>query len=183
MGGVDKLLLHYNGRPLLSVSIALMDSLPVSEKILVTTAERLKQVPVPDNVHILINPSPRDGLSGSMRLGVKAASGDYYLFLAADQPLLTAADLMPVLDAAEECRIVYPTAEGKPCTPALFSAFFREELLTCSGDSGGRLVRQAHPEACCAVAAETPGNFVDIDCAASYLSLTGSKPLSALKKS
>ena len=163
MGGVDKLLLDYNGKPLLSRAIALMNSLPVYEKILVSTAERLKRVSVPDSVRVLINPSPKDGLSGSMCLGVKAACGDYYLFLAADQPLLEAADLRPVLDAAEEGRIVYPTAEGKPSTPALFSAVFREELLVQSGDCGGRLVRMAHPEACCAVEAENPGHFFDID--------------------
>ena len=172
MGGADKLLLDYNGKPLLSRAIALMDSLPVYEKILVTTAERLKRIPVPDSVRILINPSPHDGLSGSMRLGVKAACGEYYLFLAADQPLLETADLMPVLAAAEKGAIVYPTIEGKPCTPVLFSAVFREELLSQSGDCGGRLVRRAHPGDCRAVEAEYPGNFVDIDCIESYLSLT-----------
>ena len=171
MGGTDKLLLEYCGKPLLSRAIDLMDSLPVHEKILVTTAERIKHVPVPGSIRALVNPCPEDGQSGSMRLGVMAASGEYYLFLAADQPLLEAADITPVLDAAEENKIVYPTVEGNPCTPALFSAAFREELLAQSGDCGGRLVRMAHPHACRAMEAVNPGNFFDIDCAGSFLSL------------
>ena len=172
MGGTDKLLLTYNGGTLLSRALALMDSLPVYERILVTTAERLKRVSVPGSVRVLVNPCPEDGQSGSLRLGVKAASGEYYLFLAADQPLLEAADVKPLLNAAEQSRIVYPTVEGNPCTPALFSAVFREELLSQSGDCGGRLLRMAHPDACCALEAANPGNFFDIDCAESYAALT-----------
>ena len=172
MGGTDKLLLDYDGKTLLSRAIALMDSLPVYEKILVTTLGRLNHVSVPDSVRVLINQYPEDGQSGSMHLGLRAASGEYYLFLAADQPLLEAADLKPVLDAAEKNKIVYPTVEGSPCTPALFSSVFREELLSQSGDSGGRLLRMAYPDACRAVEVGNPKNFVDIDCVESYKSLT-----------
>ena len=175
MGGADKLLLDYGGISLLSRSIALMNSFPFYEKILVTTMERIRQVSVPESVRVLINPCPENGQSGSMRMGIEAASGEHYLFLAADQPLLEAADLQPVLNAAEKGRIIYPTVEGNPCTPALFSAFFREELLSQSGDYGGRLVRLAHPDDCRVIAVETPQNFFDIDCAEAYASLLADK--------
>ena len=173
MGGQDKLLLEYRGSTLLARSVALMDSLPVCEKILVTTPERLKRLELPNSIQAVINPHPETGQSGSMRLGLEAASGEYYFFMAADQPLLEAGDIKPVLDAAENGKIAYPTVNGSPCTPVLFSSVFRGELLAQSGDCGGRLVREAHPQSCRAVEAGRPERFVDIDSIEDFYSWCG----------
>jgi len=173
MGGTDKLMLEYSGRTLLERAVALADSLPVCEKILVSTAERLSRLRLPPGFCPLENRNPEAGQSSSLRIGLEAASGEHYLFLTADQPLLEPEDLLPILAAARPGRIVYPEADGRPCSPALFAREFREELLSQSGDSGGRPVRLAHPEACIAVKAEKPGHFPDIDDADAYLALTG----------
>ena len=168
MGGIDKLLLGYEGETFLSRAVSLMDGLPVFEKILVTTSARLERARVPSGVSVLVNPRPEDGQSGSMRVGLEAATGDHYLFLMADQPLLEAEDLAPILAAAHRGLIVFPVVYGKPCTPALFSSVFRGELLSCSGDSGGRSVREGHPESCRAVEVANPRRFLDVDSTGTY---------------
>jgi len=172
MGG-DKLLLLYKGKSLLQLAVDLLSGLPVYERILVTTRARLDTVVLPDDVRVVINPRPESGQSGSIRLGVSAALGQWYFFMAADQPGLVAGDLLPLLGCAGcgKDAIVYPVVNGCPCSPTLFSSSFRAELLALSGDVGGRSVRDAHPEACIAVEPERPGNFLDIDNMEDYMRL------------
>jgi len=168
--GEDKLNLTYHGTPLLQCALDLLEELPVQEKILVTTKARLDMILLPPGVRAVINTCPESGQSGSVRLGLEAASGSSYLFLTADQPRLSAYDLHALIDAANRNSnsIIYPVIGGKPCSPTLFPALFREELLALTGDVGGKMVRDAHPEKCIEVEPEFPGNFHDIDNAEDY---------------
>jgi len=173
MGGRDKLLLDYNGRTLLQRAVELLAHLQCCDKILVTTKARLEHVALPHNIRIVINSSPEEGQSGSLRLGIEAACGEWFLFLTADQPLLTPACLQPLFELAENNpdKIIFPSLNGKPCSPTLFPARFREDLLSITGDIGGRVIREAHPAACLTFEAENPGDFLDIDNEDDYLSL------------
>ena len=168
--GEDKLLLSYQGKTLIQRAVDLLADLPVYEKILVTTSVRLEKVLLPDGVHTEINSRPEDGQSCSVRLGLRGASGDWYLFMAADQPLLETDDIGQLLDciASNNNKIIYPVIEGNPCMPALFSDCFRDELLACTGDTGGRTVRLAHPEVCVGIEPDRPVNFRDIDSTEDY---------------
>lgn len=170
MGGRDKLLLPCAGQTLLARAAALLDSLPFREKILVTTVPRLEQTALPPGITSVLNPHPEAGMGESLRLGVTAATGEAYLFLPADQPLLEPSTLLWLLRAARDNagKIVYPSVGGEPRSPALFPARFRPELLALPGDSGGRGVRLAHPEDCLALEAENPAAFLDVDTGEDY---------------
>lgn len=150
MGRIDKLLLQYRGKTLLQHAVDLLASLPVSEKIIVTVPDRLSQLSLTCDIKPIINQCPELGQSSSLHLGIKACSGDSYLFLMGDQPRLTVETLKPIILLAlkNPNRIIYPSVNGNPSTPIVFPAQFRDELLSVSGDSGGRSVRSAHPEAC-----------------------------------
>ena len=169
----DKLLLNYHGKTLLQCVVDLINGLPVFEKILVTTPFRLEKLLLPPGLRTMVNINPEIGMSESLRLGVLAATGDMYLFMAADQPRLSSEALLSMIDKAKRNpdKIIYPLVEGKPCMPALFPASFREELLSLTGDTGGRVVRLAHPEACLAFDAENPEEYMDIDTEEDYKSL------------
>ncbi len=114
--GRDKLLLPLGGETILSRAVNLLLGLPVYERILVTSAERLKTLELPGEIVPVINPSPERGQSESVKLGVAAATGDMYMFLAADQPGLTPAGLQFLLDAAEASpdKIIFPAVRGGP---------------------------------------------------------------------
>jgi len=164
MGG-DKLLIEHGGKTMLQRAADLLSSLPVDEKILVTTRARLDALRLPYGVTVAINARPEEGQSRSVRLGLELASGEWYFFMLADQPGLEIADLRELIEYAGlyEGKIIYPAIDGNPCTPALFSSRFRTELLALSGDVGGRAVRDAHPAACIAVEPMRPELFYDID--------------------
>jgi molybdenum cofactor cytidylyltransferase len=175
MGGQDKLLLRYKGKTLLQHAVDLLDSLPVRQKILVVAPGSVKSIIFSDDICVVVNKYPEIGQSGSLRLGLERALGKSYLFLSADQPLLTLAEVLPVLRFADDHpgKIIFPKINGAPCNPVLFPMGFRGDLMALTGDSGGRVVRKSRPERCFAFEAERPEAFFDIDSEEDYLFLTG----------
>jgi len=178
MGEQDKLLLEYKGKTLLSHAVELLDALPCREKFLVTIERRLYGIALPRTVSAIINTTPQVGQSESLRLGLKAATGQWYLFLNADQPRLAFAGLKPMFELARANpeKIIYPAINGSPTTPVLFPAAFRAALLEQTGDAGGRAVRAAHPQSCLAFEPNNPQDFADIDCLEDYMALCESGP-------
>jgi molybdenum cofactor cytidylyltransferase len=173
--GNDKLLLPYDGKSLLQHAIDLLAGLPVSEKILVTTTEKLSHIRIPEEIKLIINENPDDGQSESVKLGIKTATGDIFLFMNADQPRLTAEDIEPLLAAVQKNKgkIIHPSINGKPTTPTMFPINFRTELLALSGDTGGRTVRNKNLASCVAIEVKNPENFTDIDDVENYHRLIG----------
>jgi len=163
--GRDKLLLEYNGTSFLQRAVDLLAGLPVYERIVVTVDNKQDNVTYLPGMKVKINKNPENGLSGSVRIGVEAATGSHYIFLNGDQPKLTLHDLLPLLGAAEENpeKIIFPVIDSKPVTPTLFPGNFRNELLNLKGDTGGREVRDKHKENCFTITPENPENFKDID--------------------
>jgi len=163
----DKLLLKYKNKLLLQYSVDLLETLPADERIIVTTNARLKSIVLPLNIEVAINPLPQAGQSESIRVGINFAKTEHthFIFLAADQPLLTKADIVPLLEAANANRekIVFPVINSKPSSPTIFPVRFKSELLCLQGDSGGREIRDSNCESCFEVITQNPMNFKDFD--------------------
>jgi len=168
--GTDKLLLEFNGKSFLRHSVDLLYGLPVFQRIIVTSAARSDQIDILPDKGLFINSGPEEGLAGSVRIGVEAATGTHFLFLTADQPKLTPGDILPLLEAAGSYpdKIIHPVIDSKPSSPTLFPERFRMQLLSLSGDNGGRSVRDGNKKHCLAIEPEFPGNFKDIDVVEDY---------------
>ncbi len=120
--GTDKLLLPFAGHSLLERAVALLAALPADEKFLVTTPVRLRGLALPPGVAAIVNHHPEAGQSESLRLGVAAATGDGYLFLAGDKPRLTPEALAPIFEEWKrrpDC-IVSPAVGGVAVMPAIY---------------------------------------------------------------
>jgi len=175
--GKDKLLLDYKGRSFLENALNLLSDLPVYERFLVTTDDRSKNIKLPKNVKMLINQNPEDGQSSSIRKGIEAATGTHYLFLTADQPKITIDDISTLLITARKNpdKIIFPTLDSKPGSPAIFPERFRVDLQKLSGEAGGRGIRDANIKDSFPVEQENKGNFVDIDDENDYRNLLNSE--------
>jgi molybdenum cofactor cytidylyltransferase len=163
--GRDKLFLSFKGKTLIGHAIYLLNQLPVSEKIIITTEKRLERLALPPGIRAIINESPQRGKSESVRQGVWAANGEWYLFLNADQPKLNTSAIIPMLELTENTssKIIYPVVNGKPGSPTLFHRDFRAALLTITGDEGGKTLRDSSVWACHPYTVEKPELFADVD--------------------
>ena len=97
----------------------------------------------------LDNPASEQGITASLKLGVKnAREAEALLFCVADQPYLTAATLVKLVESFVQSGkgLGCVACKGKRGNPAIFATRFSPELLALTGDKGGSLLWQKHPE-------------------------------------
>jgi CTP:molybdopterin cytidylyltransferase MocA len=166
-GRKNKLLVDFRGKPLARYTLELAVAINFSGGIFFTASSREVAALASDFgvVRVLENTAPEKGLRESVRLGVEAAGTEpeYYLFFPCDQPFLDAVSVYPILDARAPGRIVEPRYNGKPGNPCLFSAAFREELLSLNEGETPRLLKSRHPHALRGVEIINPLALEDID--------------------
>ncbi|WP_429103538.1 selenium-dependent xanthine dehydrogenase [Enterococcus faecalis] len=170
--GQNKLFLKYQGKTFLEHTLTLVNQLDVLERILVVSPENQPAFPLPKNIQLILNHQWQEGQSSSIRLGTEQARGAGYLYLPSDQPLLTPKMLQPVLDKCQRNKIIVPLQkDGCPSSPVLFGNQFRQELLTLTGETGGRMIYERFPEAVQMLRIATPGRLKDIDTPEEYRKL------------
>ena len=170
--GQNKLFLKYQGKTFLEHTLTLVNQLDVLERILVVSPENQPAFPLPKNIQLILNHQWQEGQSSSIRLGTEQARGAGYLYLPSDQPLLTPKMLQPVLDKCQRNKIVVPLQkDGCPSSPVLFGNQFRQELLTLTGEKGGRMIYERFPEEVKMLRIATPGRLKDIDTPEEYQKL------------
>ncbi|MCF8031510.1 MAG: putative selenium-dependent hydroxylase accessory protein YqeC [Desulfarculaceae bacterium] len=165
--GGDKLSAPLAGRPLAhwALEAALCSSL--GEVILVTRPELADDLgrafPA---AHLVVNQNPARGQSGSLRLGLEAASpkASHALFLLADQPLITPA-LIDSFVAAALTGHGLAALDGleRIMPPTLFAREHFSELLRAKGDKGGRQLLAAHGEEVLTLPPNFPLAGMDVD--------------------
>jgi molybdenum cofactor cytidylyltransferase len=169
--GENKLLLPYQGKPLLLHAAEVLQQIQFHQLIIVITKENAAHFKFPPQAELVWNPRPEEGQSLSVRLGTEHADGDGYLFVTADQPFLDTASIHQLLIAAQPDNIVVPTVNGTPGSPVFFGKRFRGELLAVRGDWGGRQVKNNHEEDCTYIEAVNKKLLLDIDTAEQYRAL------------
>jgi molybdenum cofactor cytidylyltransferase len=115
-------------------------------------------------VTMVENPSPEDGVSSSIAIGLRALpeTSSAALIGVADQPYLTVEAVEELLDAFVPGRIVVPRFGDHRGNPPVFDRRFFPDLMQLRGDRGGQVVVNAHPEAVVEVSlAEGIGDDVD----------------------
>ena len=169
--GRNKLTLNYQQQTFMERLFEVLLQLDFHEICLVISPENLLtlQQPLPPTIKVIENSEAGKGQTQSVRLGTAAATGEGFLFLPVDQPLLDATLLCELWPHYDAQHIVFPVHEnGQPSSPIFFGQAFRSELLTVSGKGGGRSVRNAHPDAWRPVKVQQPQRLMDIDTPAAY---------------
>ena len=166
-GEQNKLLVPFRGKPMARYTLELAASLDMGGVIFFVTASGDVASLAADlpAVRVVKNSSPGKGLRESVRLGVEAAGPDaeYFFFFHCDQPFLDACTVRLILDEREKGCIVEPRYRLTPGNPCLFSAVFREELLSLKEGESPRLIKTRHSEALRWVEVSDPMVLKDID--------------------
>jgi molybdenum cofactor cytidylyltransferase len=169
MGGPNKLMATIGDRPL--VRIVAEEALKSrAASVTVVTghrAETVKSALDGLKVKFVHNPDFAEGLSTSLKAGIASLppGTDGVIVLLADMPRVTATmidRLIGAFDPDGGGLIVVPTFEGKRGNPVVWSARFLGELGHVQGDTGGRHLIGANPEAVVEVELG-PAVAIDVD--------------------
>ena len=118
-------------------------------------------------VTVVDNPDYARGMLSSVRCGLRSLPRPCQSILAAlgDQPAITSklVDDLLLAFAKSGKGILVPVYAGKRGHPVLFSAMYREEILTHYDDEGLRGLLRAHPGDVHEIAVGTPSVLTDMD--------------------
>ena len=151
--GSDKLAASLDGRPLLDHVLDALRAVPLQEIVVVTRRER--PIAAADDLRVVVNPAPEDGLSSSLRLGLAAIAepsdspAEAVLVALGDQPRVDPEVIRQLLAAARTSGrpVVVPAydRDGSPNPVLLLRAAFAL-ADEASGDRGLGPVLTVHPE-------------------------------------
>jgi len=150
--GAHKILLPLQGKPVILHAVDNANAAGFAEVIVVVghCAEAVRAALAGQRIQIIENPDYRQGQSTSLRAGVAALRPemDAALILLGDQPLVQPAILTALVQAWQQSGkpIVAPLYNGQRGNPVLFARALFPELLSVTGDQGGRAILQRHAQ-------------------------------------
>ena len=112
---------------------------------------------------IVMNPDYANGMSTSIRAGLRAIDADAAFIVLADQPFVSAKTYDLLIDEYRRSRanVIAPVFEGKRGNPVLIDASLWPEAMRLRGDAGFRAIFANHEVT--TVPVDDRGVIVDID--------------------
>jgi len=167
--GSPKPLLTVGGRPLLEHVLETVRDAHVDDIVVVLghEAERVRDRVSFDGARTVVNAEYKEGMSTSIRAGVRAADprSDGLLIVLGDQPFVASAtiDALIARRNGSDAKILIPTYEGRRGNPVLLDRSLSEDVQSITGDQGCRAIFGRHTQGILEVPVEDPGILVDLD--------------------
>jgi molybdenum cofactor cytidylyltransferase len=132
-----------------------------------SAAEITSQTVLLNQCKVVINDLYRSGMSTSLKCGIEASppQNTAYVFMLADQPLVTGALIKELLKGFEENQadILYPVYRKRRGNPVIISAKLRNRLMEAKGDEGARFLFSASDLTVVPYPVTTSAVITDID--------------------
>lgn len=141
--GENKLLLKYDGIPIIEHSFKAIKNIEGVEVIVVSQYEEILKLAEQYNFITIKNNNSEVGQSESIKLGIlNSKSCDGYMFFVGDQPLINKEDIENIIKTFNENKdyIVIPKYNLKVGNPVIFPYNKRCELLSLKNDEKGKKV-------------------------------------------
>jgi len=175
MRGNQKLVLEFDGRPMIRHAIEAASEGGCHQVVVVYAADAVKEA-VDGAAELVFNPDAANGMSTSLRSGLRALRSDMEaaLVMLGDQPLVGSRAVAVLLRSwrREGSRPAVAMSAGeKPrwTPPVVLSRELWSELESLEGDTGARQMLDKHPELLDVVPAggrpddiDTPGDYAKI---------------------
>ena len=176
--GANKLLMRDNGKPIITRVVEQALAADLAEVIVVCGHQEaeVRAALAGQGVRFIPCPDYADGMSASLRCGLKALPGDVdaALVLLGDMPRVGTSLLRRMIAAfnpTEGRAIIVPSFQGKRGNPVLWDRRFFGEMTELHGDVGARHLIGEHAEMVTEIEAEDAGIFLDIDTPEAYRTL------------
>lgn len=170
MGPSNKLLMTIDGEPLVRRTVKTVLASNVSEVVVVTghMDHEVRAALAGLDVAFVHNPRYAEGLSTSLKAGIKALGPDVAAALVGlgDMPAVTAAHLERLIasfDPEAGRAIGVPVHQGKRGNPVLWARRFFEEMQGVSGDVGAKALIGANESLVYEIEFEDTGVLTDLD--------------------
>ncbi len=170
MGAQNKLLIPLAGEPMIARAAGQIKAAGIAPIIAVTghEADAVRAALAACGVSFTHNPDYAQGLSSSLRAGLKALPGDVdgVLICLGDMPDIRAAHLQKLVaafDPVEGRAICVPAFQGKRGNPVLFGAQFFAQMMALAGDSGAKHLVGDYADQVCEVAMDDAAVLLDLD--------------------
>ncbi|MFD1332415.1 NTP transferase domain-containing protein [Methylopila musalis] len=180
MGGPNKLLEVVDGRPMVRHAVEAALAADLDEVVVVVGHQRERVVAALEGLpaRFVVNPDFADGLSTSLRAGLSAlASGtDGALVALGDMPRVgpdLIRRLVAAFDPAAGAHVALPTHHGVRGNPVLWGRRFFPELMSVTGDVGGRALLGLNAQWAREVEVEDAGPVTDVDTPEALRALRG----------
>ena len=152
MGGTQKLLLEFDGRPMVRHAMEAASEGGCHQVVVVYASDDVRDA-VGEDAELVHNPDAASGMSTSLRAGLTALRGDMEaaLVMLGDQPLVGSRSVAALLRSwrREGSRPAVAMAGGEKTRwspPVVISRELWTELEALEGDAGARQLLDAHPE-------------------------------------
>jgi len=167
--GEPKPLLDIGGRPLLEHVLATVRGSHVGDIVVVLghAADRVRERVTLDGARAVVNPEYEEGMSTSIRVGVRAADprSDGFLIVLGDQPFVSPETLDALIARrdASDAKILIPTFEGRRGNPVLVDRSLSQDIQAITGDQGCRAIFGQNAGRIAEVPVHDPGILIDLD--------------------
>ena len=167
--GLQKLLLHFAGKTVISYIVDQLTASLVDEVYVVVGShrEQVSRELSGRPVSIVYNPDYKSDMLSSVRCGLRAISKQCKAVLVAlgDQPSVTTKLVDRMLEnfTSSQKQILVPLYDGKRGHPIIFSAAYRDEILTDYDDIGLRGLLYNHKEDIFELPVHMSGVLSDMD--------------------
>ena len=189
MGPINKLLMPYQGQPIVAVTATRLLAAGIKEIIVVTGYEAadigkaIAHLPI----HLAHNPRHEEGLTGSIQTGIRASTAPSagvptptsqgYMICLADMVLITPPEYTLLANAfhqhhtADDRCILIPDYQGSPGNPVIFSAAWRDILLKHPEKEGCKGIIHSNPTHIFRIPMPSAHILADIDLPGDYEAL------------
>lgn len=169
--GANKLLLPIRNKPMVEHIMEMASTLSFKDVIIVSQHQKVLELAKKHHLIAVKNFCPHLGQSFSMKLGICAAyKTSHFMFFTGDQPFLVRENIQILIDKfkLEKKCVVVPTVNGAYKTPTIFSNELKNELLSVTGDQGGRTIIKKYKNYILEVPMADSLSFYDIDTKEEY---------------
>ena len=176
MGKFNKLLVDFDGRPMIEKTLESAVIACPGAVFVVTghQSDEVRNALKNFDVRFVDNPDYRDGLSTSLKAGLRQLDEKFegVLVMLADMPQVGAEVLLLLINNFDKpSDICVPVCHGKQGNPVLWGRDYFDEILQLQGDRGAKELLKAHQARVNGVAMDADGVLRDFDSPADFASL------------
>lgn len=167
----NKLLLKIDNKTIIEHVINSVLEHDFDKIVLITSYDEIIDLGKKHKIDVIKNNSPELGQSNSLKLGVlNCHESSNYMFFVADQPFLTYESINKIVmfHKKNNTKIIIPILNNIRKSPTIFPNSLRSQLLSLTGDIGGRAVIKENENLVYTIEVNDEKSFFDIDTPKDY---------------